>query len=346
MMNFSQLAAFGAVEITFTVIGGVALIALILFLIVVPVKAYFTALIAKAHISMAKLTSLKNCKVDPMSLVEANILAKRLGVNIKINEIESVLLAGGNVKDMLQAMALAKDASIPCPFSLASALELKTKNSLEIVKSAIESVSENISQIKAITKDNIELVVDVNLTLKIQLPKYLYGLATDKIKAFVTEHAIKKIPLYSKEQLMSNPQLILEGLDNAQAAAGSAYLLVESRVSNISIGRNIAMEMEVKRAEKERVFAQMQADRVKNSEEMKEIRARVKTEETKTSLLEAESQVPLAISQAIKEGRFSVMDYYKLMNLQADTALRRSIVSGKEENVDDDSDDDLFGDDE
>ena len=45
---------------------------------------------------------------------------------------------------------------------------------------------------------------------------------------------------------------------------------------------------------------------------------------------------------------FSVMDYYKLMNLQADTALRRSIVSGdkQEERETADDDDDDFGDDE
>lgn len=345
-MNFSLLAAFGAVEITFTIIGVIALIALILFFIIVPVKAYFTALISKAHISMAKLTSLKNCKVDPMLLVEANILAKRLGVEIKINEIESVLLAGGNVKDMLQAMKLAKDASISCPFSLASALELKTKKSLEIVKSAVESISENITQIKAITKDNVELLIEINLTLKIQLPKYLYGLSVDKIKAYVTEHAIKHIPLYDKEQIVTNPQIVLEGIDMAEAAANTAYQLHECRVSNISISRNIAMEMDVKRAEKERVYAQMQADRMKNAEEIKEIQSRTKTEQTKASLLEAESQVPLAISQAIKEGRFSVMDYYKLMNLQADTALRRSIVSGKDDSSDGSADDDIFGDDE
>ena len=85
---------------------------------------------------------------------------------------------------------------------------------------------------------------------------------------------------------------------------------------------------------------------MKNAEEIKEIQSRTKTEQTKASLLEAESQVPLAISQAIKEGRFSVMDYYKLMNLQADTALRRSIVSGKDDSSDGSADDDIFGDDE
>ncbi len=55
-------------------------------------------------------------------------------------------------------------------------------------------------------------------------------------------------------------------------------------------------------------------------------------EEKKAEVLSAEAEVPKAIADAIKEGRFSVMDYYKLMNLQADTALRRSILSDDKAN--------------
>jgi len=52
-------------------------------------------------------------------------------------------------------------------------------------------------------------------------------------------------------------------------------------------------------------------------------------QEMKTNVLSAEAEVPKALAQAIQEGRFSIMDYYKLMNLQADTAMRRS-VSGQD----------------
>ena len=83
---------------------------------------------------------------------------------------------------------------------------------------------------------------------------------------------------------------------------------------------------------------------MKNAEEIKELQMRSKTEAMKAAVLEAESEVPKALSQAIKEGRFSVMDYYKLMNLQADTALRKSIMT-EEKKPDFDFDDgegDLF----
>ena len=80
---------------------------------------------------------------------------------------------------------------------------------------------------------------------------------------------------------------------------------------------------------------------MKNAEEIKELQMRTKTEQMKSNVLQAEAEVPRAISQAIKEGRFSVMDYYKLMNLQADTALRKAIIDeNKNAPYDDDDDDD------
>ena len=339
MKGLSLLANFGAVEITFTVIGVIVLALIVLLFIIVPVKAYFTALFAKAHISMLKLTAFKNCKLDPMNLVQAYILSKKSGLDLKVNQIEAVLLSGGNAIDMINAMKLAIEANIQMPFSLASALELKTKKSLEIVKSATESVTETISQAKAVTKDNIELVLDISLILKLNIPKYLFGLSVDKIKSYVVQEIIKKVYLLSKDEVFNDPNAICK-FNFEEAGRDTAYILKDVRIANISIGKNLANEMEIAKVEKERIYAQIQADRMKNAEQMKELQSRTKTEQTKASLLEAEAQVPLAISQAIKEGRFSVMDYYKLMNLQADTALRRSIISGEEDKKESSSDDD------
>ena len=104
------------------------------------------------------------------------------------------------------------------------------------------------------------------------------------------------------------------------------------------MGRNLNLEDEIKRAEKEKIYAQIEAERKKNIEEINEYRMRAKTEEMKSVVLQAEAEVPQAISQAIKEGRFSVMDYYKLMNLQADTALRRAIIKDNKNSNNDDGD--------
>jgi uncharacterized protein YqfA (UPF0365 family) len=48
-------------------------------------------------------------------------------------------------------------------------------------------------------------------------------------------------------------------------------------------------------------------------------------QENRAKVVEAEAQVPLAISEAFRSGRIGVMDYYNLKNLQADTGMREKI---------------------
>ncbi|MEK9864705.1 MAG: flotillin-like FloA family protein, partial [Verrucomicrobiota bacterium] len=49
--------------------------------------------------------------------------------------------------------------------------------------------------------------------------------------------------------------------------------------------------------------------------------------EMRARVVEAEAQVPLAISEAFRSGNLGVMDYYRLKNLQADTSMRDAIGS-------------------
>ena len=48
-------------------------------------------------------------------------------------------------------------------------------------------------------------------------------------------------------------------------------------------------------------------------------------------LVEAEAQIPMAISESFRKGHLGVMDYYRLRNVQADTDMRTSISKGEDE---------------
>ena len=54
-----------------------------------------------------------------------------------------------------------------------------------------------------------------------------------------------------------------------------------------------------------------------------EMKARV--QEMQAKVVESQAQVPLAMADAFKNGRLGVMDYYKMENIQSDTAMRTSI---------------------
>jgi len=42
-------------------------------------------------------------------------------------------------------------------------------------------------------------------------------------------------------------------------------------------------------------------------------------------VVEAEAEVPKAMAEAFRKGNLGIMDYYKMKNVMADTAMRESI---------------------
>ena len=58
---------------------------------------------------------------------------------------------------------------------------------------------------------------------------------------------------------------------------------------------------------------------------------KAKTQEMEAILLAAKSEEHKAMAQALKNGKFSAIDYYKLQNLTADTKMRNSISETKDE---------------
>ena len=56
---------------------------------------------------------------------------------------------------------------------------------------------------------------------------------------------------------------------------------------------------------------------------------RAKTQEMQAKVVESESQVPLAMAQAFREGKLGVFDYVNMKNIQADTDMRESISGGE-----------------
>ena len=48
-------------------------------------------------------------------------------------------------------------------------------------------------------------------------------------------------------------------------------------------------------------------------------------------MIEAEAQIPLAMAEAFRSGHLGIMDYYRMKNIMADTAMRDSIGGGTTE---------------
>ena len=334
---------FGATEIALVSVFGAILVALIVYLCFVPMKSWFTALFAGAYIPTFKLIDIKNNKLDVKSVVSAYILAKKAKLNIKLTEIENIILAGGNIVEIINAMKLAENAKLKLDLNLACAIDSTSKEVLSIVNQSINSRLITIEDIKGFTQDGVEIIATANVAIKVDLSRYVDGLGEEELKSTISAWIMENICKSKDHKLiLKEPNIsLLSNLDLRVVTKNSVYKVLDINISEVKIGRNLNTEREIQAAEKEKIYAQIEAERMKNAEEIKELQMRTKTEQMKSNVLQAEAEVPRAISQAIKEGRFSVMDYYKLMNLQADTALRKAIIDeNKNAPYDDDDDDD------
>ena len=341
MSNLSLLL-FGTTDIVLVSIFGALLIAFVVYVCFVPVKIWFTALFMGCYIPSWKLISFKNNKLNLIDILNAYSISKKSQLNVSLKDIFNLYTSGGNALEVMKALKLAKDANIALNFELASAIDIASHDVVHAVQNSINSKLVEIDEIQSFAKDKVELIVSANVSIKLNLSKYINGLGLDdlksNIKAWIMENISKA---KSHIAILGEPnQTLLSNIDFRVISKNSMYYVLDINISNISIGRDLNAENDIHVAEKEKIYAQIEAERLKNAEEIKELQMRTKTEQMKSTVLQAEAEVPMAISQAIKEGRFSVMDYYKLMNLQADTALRRAIISDNKNQ--DNNDGDLF----
>ncbi len=60
---------------------------------------------------------------------------------------------------------------------------------------------------------------------------------------------------------------------------------------------------------------------------------KAKAQEARAKVIEAEAEVPLAMADAFRNGNLGVMDYLKMKNVEADTAMRDSISKTPPKNL-------------
>ena len=214
-------------------------------------------------------------------------------------------------------------------FDMIKSLEFAGQDSMEVMNSYVNPKMVEIDGIKAIAQDSIELIVKAKAGLKINLNNFLTGLGQESLEARIQKLIIQNIALSANHKtVLSSPNKLLAGL-NKEIDEGNIYNLVSLEIMNVDIGRDVGAEMVAKSVQRDIALAQVEAEKKKNDALLAEQQAKIEMQEMKTNVLSAEAEVPKALAQAIQEGRFSIMDYYKLMNLQADTAMRRS-VSGQD----------------
>ncbi|MBQ9791977.1 MAG: flotillin-like protein FloA [Clostridia bacterium] len=323
-------------SITTYVWVGIAVVIILLlgFLFaLLPFGLWFKALVSGAYIGIFQLTGMKLRKVNLNLLVDSYITAVKAGVKISIVDLETHYMAGGHVERVVDALITAHGAKINLTVENAKAIDLANRDILQAVQNCVVPIVITTPFISAVACDGIELKVKARVTVRYNIEKLIGNAGEDTIIARVGEGVVTAVGSAKSHKLvLENPDSISKTVLSKGLDKGTVYDILSIDIADIDVGRNIGAKLQAERAEADVQIATARAENRKAMAIATEHEMRAKTQEMKAKLLNAESDVPKAISMAFRAGNIGVMDYYRMQNVLADTNMRNSVANSGGDN--------------
>lgn len=308
-------------------LGGAAILMVSRF-----ISLWFQALVSGTPVSLVNIIGMSLRKIPPRIIVNAYINVYKAGIRaITVADLETHFLAGGNLSNVVRAMIAAEKANIPLTWRQATAIDLAGRDILNAVKTSVNPKvidcpdEKHGEYITAVAQDGIQVKCRARVTVRTNIQQLVGGATEETIIARVGEAIVNSIGgAKTHTDVLEAPHrishLALEkGLD-----AGTAFEILSIDIADISIGENIGAKLRTDQAESDKRIAQAKA-------EERRAMAVAMDQENTAKVTAAEAEVPLAIAEAFRKGNLGLMDFYRLKNIQADTAMRKSLSQEEDE---------------
>jgi uncharacterized protein YqfA (UPF0365 family) len=284
-------------------------------------KVWFQAFMSSADVSMLALIGMWFRQVNMRIVVQAKIMAAQSGLDISRRNgistarVEAHYLAGGNVMNVINAIIAAHRAGIELDFDQAAAIDLAGRDVLDAVRTSVhpkvidcpDARRSGNDTLSAVAKDGIELRVKARVTVRTNLQRLIGGATEDTVIARVGEGIITSIGSASThKEVLANPnrisKAVLErGLDNQ-----TAFEIVSIDIAHVVVGQNVGARLQADAAEADTRVARAQAEQRRSEAIAHEQEMKAKVAENRAALVEAEAQVPMAMSNAFRKGNLTV----------------------------------------
>ena len=305
--------------------GGLFLLWLILYFI--PVGLWFQALVSDVKISLLQLVLMRWRKVPPTIIVGAMIEGKKAGIELYRDMLEAHYLAGGHVPQVVHALVSASKANIELTFQIATAVDLAGRDVFEAVQMSVNPKVINTPPVTAVAKDGIQLIAKARVTVRANIKRLVGGAGEETVLARVGEGIVSSIGSSdSHKAVLENPDSISKVVLQKGLDSGTAFEILSIDIADIDVGKNIGAGLQIDQAEADLKIAQAKAEERRAMAVAREQEMKALAQEMKAKVIEAETNIPLAMSDAFRSGNLGVMDYYRMKNIEADTQMRESIA--------------------
>ena len=324
MYDILSLGGFGMIPMFIGIV--IILIILLIFLRFFPIGLWVTALFSGVRISIITLLTMRLRRVNPSLIVLNQIKLWKAGLKIGSNELEAHYLAGGNPTAVSDALIAADKASLNLSFERACAIDLAGRDLVDAIRTSVSPRVIATPLIAAVAKDGIQVKATARVTVRTNINRLVGGAGEETIIARVGEGIVTTIgSSASHKEVLENPDRISQTVLAKGLDSGTAFEILSIDIADVDVGSNIGAVLQIDQAEADKKIAQAKAEERRVMAIAREQEMKAQVEEMKAKVVEAESQLPLAIADALKKGNIGVLDYYNMKNIMADTEMRYSI---------------------
>ena len=297
---------------------------------------YVRALVSGAHVSFLDLVGMRLRKVPSVVIVNSRIQAMRAGLDVSQPEMESHVLAGGNVERVINSMIAAHKANIDLSWKTATAIDLAGRDILDAVQTSVNprvidvpNQSMALSTIDGVAQDGIQLKVKARVTVRTNIQRLVGGATEETVVARVGEGIVNAIgSAEDYKHVLKNPDSISKAVLNKGLDANTAFEILSIDIAEITVGENVGAKLLADRAEADKRRFQAEAEQRRAMAVAQEQENVAKQAENRAQVVLAEAEIPKAMAEAFRSGHLGVMDYYRLKNVQADTSMREAVAKG------------------
>ncbi|HTD33968.1 MAG TPA: flotillin-like protein FloA [Candidatus Elarobacter sp.] len=302
------------------------LIGIALFLYYFPLGLWIRTVAAGVPLSILSLIRMRIIGV-PAGLLVANLVrARKAGLPLTVDQLQSHILAGGNIDKVTLAMIAAQRAQIPLEWQRAAAIDLAGRDVLDALQTSVNPKVIETPLFQGVAQNGIQLNVKARITVRSNLDRYVGGAGEPTIVARVGEGVVSAVgAAVDHKEVLEFPDRISKAVLAKGLDAGTAFEIVSIDIADVDVGRNIGADLQTSQAEADRKIAQAKAAERQYAALAAEQEMKAQTQQMRAKVVEAEALIPQAIAEAFRSGNLGVMDYYRLNNIKADTEMRSSI---------------------
>jgi uncharacterized protein YqfA (UPF0365 family) len=300
------------------VIGGIIIVGIVvlvaLFWIGQYLSLWFQALLSGARVRLIDLIMMRFRKVRPQEIVFNRITAKKAGLDLTTDYLESHYLAGGRVTAVVRAMIAADKAKIELPWDRATAIDLAGRDILDAVRTSVDPKVIDCPQPTA-GKTTIDAVAATEET----------------VIARVGEGIVSAIgSSNSHKDVLENPDKISKAVLSKGLDSGTSFEILSIDIADVDVGVNIGAKLQADQAEADKKRFQAEAEKRRAMAIAQAAEYTAEIEKNRALVVLAEAEVPKAMADAFRQGHMGIMDYYRMKNVVADTSMRESIAGDQQ----------------